>query len=85
MATLVSASNVLVPAYLALIEKGYRVKRLSPAKRGEPEEWCATKGRSRFLAEDTLSLLGLVSLYEVRGRTWRASDTELESFFEQFP
>lgn len=83
--TLVNAANVLVPAYLALIKKGYSVKRLSPSKHGKPEEWCATKGRDRFLAEDTLSLLGIVSLYELRGHPWQASDIEIESFFEQFP
>jgi hypothetical protein len=85
MATLASAGNVLVPAYLVLIEKGYRVERLSTAKRKEPELWCATKGESRFVAEDTLSLLGLVSIHEVRGKVWKASDNEIDSFFEQFP
>ena len=85
MPTLVSAGNVLVPAYLALVEKGYRVKRLKSAKRHEPEQWCATKGASRFVADDTLSLLGLVAMHEVRGKAWKASDKEIDSFFDQFP
>jgi hypothetical protein len=85
MATIASAGNVLVPAYLALIAKGYQVKRLNTAKHGESELWCATKGASRFVAEDTLSLLGLVSMREVRGEAWKASDKDIDSFFERFP
>jgi hypothetical protein len=85
MATIVSAGNVLVPAYLALVEKGYRVTRVKTGRADDPEEWCATKGAAQFVAEDPLSLLGLVAMREVRGRAWRAADDEIDGFFRQFP
>ena len=85
MATIASAGNVLVPAYLALVEKGFRVTRSKTARRGDPEEWCAKKGAARFVAEDPLSLLGLVAMREARGRAWRASDEEIDAFFDRFP
>jgi len=85
MATIVSAGNVLVPVYLALVQKGYRVMRSKTGRRDDPEEWCAVKGATRFVAEDPLSLLGLVAMREARGRAWQASDEEIDAFFDQFP
>jgi hypothetical protein len=82
--TIATAGNVLVPAYLALRHKGYRVTRVVPA-RGKSETWRATKAGEEFIAEDTLSLLGLVALYEARGATWQAEDAEIDAFFERFP
>jgi hypothetical protein len=83
MATIVSAGNVQVPAYLALVERGYRVTRVKTGRRDDAEEWRVTKGPARFVAEDPLSLLGLVAMREVRGRAWRAAD-EVEEFFRRF-
>jgi hypothetical protein len=85
MPTVVSAGNVLVPAYLTLVEKGYRVTRSKTGRRGDPEEWRATKGSARFVAEDPLSLLGLVAMYDARGKAWPASDDEIDAFFDRFP
>jgi hypothetical protein len=85
MPTIATAGNVLVPAYLALLTKGYAVNRITLGNEDEPSEWCATKGAYRFLAEDVLSLLGLVALHETRGDSWRASDAEIDSFFRDFP
>ncbi|HJZ90664.1 MAG TPA: hypothetical protein VKE40_07295 [Gemmataceae bacterium] len=85
MPTIVSAGNVLVPAYLALVAKGYRVTRAKTGRREDPEEWRATKGAARFVAEDPLSLLGLVAMREARGRRWEASDAEIDAFFDRFP
>jgi hypothetical protein len=81
----VSAGNVLVPAYLALVAKGYRVTCSKTGRRDDPEEWTATKGAARFVAEDPLSLLGLVAMREARGRAWKASDEEIDAFFDRFP
>jgi len=33
-----------------------------------------------FIAEDPLSLLGLVWIWETRGENWQASDSEIEDF-----
>jgi hypothetical protein len=78
-----SAGNTVVPAYLSLLEKGYRVSRRACGDR--EETWQAVKGNQEFIAEDTLSLLGLVALFEVRGVNWRAADDEIGTFLSQFP
>jgi hypothetical protein len=77
------AGNVLVPAYLALIQKGYSV---SCEKLGSEEEdlWIAENSSNRFVAEDPLLLLGLITLYEIRGEKWQASDNEIEAFLKKF-
>jgi len=86
MPTIASAGNVLVPAYLALVSKGYHVTRLNAAKgETETELWQATNGVSSFIAEDCLSLLGLVAIYETRGKAWKASNEEIDRFFCEFP
>jgi hypothetical protein len=79
----VSAANTLIPAYLTLVGKGYRVSRVDV---GEHEEtWQARKGRAEFVAEHPLSLLGLVTMFEARGTDWQARDEEIDSFLSQFP
>jgi hypothetical protein len=80
--TIATASNVLVPAYLVLRGKGYRITRVVEKK---VETWRAVKPGVEFIAEDPLSLLGLVSLYEARGEAWRAEDAEIDDFCRQFP
>ena len=82
--TIATAGNVLVPAYLALREKGYRVTRVVN-RREKAETWRALKPGAEFIAEDPLSLLGLVSLFETRGVSWQAEDPEIDDFFERFP
>ena len=80
--TIATAGSVLVPAYLVLRGKGYRITRVVEEN---VETWRAMKPGEEFIAEDPLSLLGLVSLYEARGPAWRAEDAEIDDFFEQFP
>lgn len=77
---IVSAGNVLVPAYLALLQKGYRVTRKPVRRSDDCESWHASKAGNRFMAEDPLSLLGIVALYETRGACWKASDDEIDRF-----
>ena len=79
-----AAGNVLVPAYLALRARGYRVSRELIGKE-QTEFWVAVKSGERFSAEDPLALLGLVALHETRGAIWQAADEEIDAFFEQFP
>jgi hypothetical protein len=82
--TIATAGNVLVPAYLALREKGYRVTRVVD-RREKAETWRALKPGEEFIAEDPLSLLGLVALFETRGVGWRAADAEIDDFLKRFP
>src|SRR5262245_54935130 len=81
--TIADAGNVLVPAYLVIIQKGYSVAH---EKLGYEEEelWIAENPSNRFVAEDPLHLLGLITLYETRGEEWEASDNEIEAFLKKF-
>jgi hypothetical protein len=78
-----SAGNTIVPAYLALLEKGYRVSRVGVDEHGET--WQALKESEEFIAEDPLTLLGLVALYEARGAAWQAPDVDIDAFLKRFP
>ena len=80
--TLSAAGNVLVPAYLALVAKGYIV---APERSADGTEfWVATGHFGRLVADDTLGLLGLLAILEVRGVEWLASDAEIDAFLTQF-
>jgi hypothetical protein len=77
-----AAANVVIPAYLALLAKGYRVRceRLPD----ETENWIAESALGRFGADDPITLLGVVTVAETRGENWRASDEEIERFLKEF-
>lgn len=80
---IVAAGNTIVPAYLALLQKGYRVRREETA--GSTEWWRAEGPECILIAEDPETLLGLAAMYETRGPDWGASDAEIEAFLERFP
>jgi hypothetical protein len=64
METIANAGNVLVPAVLALRERGFGVSREDREGR---EEWRAEQGDLLIVADDPLHLLGLAALREQRG------------------
>ena len=74
---LADAANVMTPAYLTLLAKGYSVRKHGDAMIAEGNGEC-------FIAEDPLRLLGLVAVAQERGADWRASDQEVEAFLSQF-
>ena len=75
MTKIVSAASTLAPAWLAIREKGYDVS-ISPN-----DKYCvARKEDDEFVAEDTVMLLGLISIYETRGENWEATDAEIDDF-----
>lgn len=76
-----AASNLEIPAFLALTSKGYEVQRET---RGEWELWTAIRGEDRFHAESPLLLLGVVSVAEERGENWPATDEQIDSFWKRF-
>jgi hypothetical protein len=78
------AGNVIVPAYLVLCAKGYQVSRQIDEE-DELETWRAVRPGREFIAEDVVSLLGLVALFEARGADWPAEDSEIDAFLDQFP
>jgi hypothetical protein len=82
--TIAAAGNTLVPAYLALRAKGYVVRREGPISADSEESWSAEDAHRRFIADDTVALLGLVALFETRGEGWQASDEEIDRFLAEF-
>jgi hypothetical protein len=81
--TLANAGNTLVPAYLALLQRGFKVYREPSLKTESGPLWVAEDSSCRFVAEDLVTLLGLVGLYETRGSHWEASDQEIDSFLAE--
>jgi hypothetical protein len=75
--TLASAGNTVVPAYLALLQRGLSVSCTGAY-------WMAEGPDHRFVAEDPLLLLALVALHETRGSEWQASDEEIDRFITDF-
>lgn len=73
-----AAGNAVVPSYLALKSRGYDVQRMSSGQ--DDETWCAEKDGVRFQADNVIELLGLVTMYEIRGVNWQAADEEIDEF-----
>ncbi len=71
-----------MPAYLALLAKGYSVRWERKSK--ENELWYAERENGEFVAEGPIELLGLVAMYEVRGENWKATDKEIDAFMEKY-
>ena len=76
------AGNVVVPAYLALLQMGYRV-RCEKQSTGS-ETWIAESDTTILSADDVVILLGLAKLAELRGEHWRATDAEIQDFLTKF-
>lgn len=75
---LASAGNVLVPAYLSVEQKGYTINKL------DDNLLSARNENAEFIAEDPLYLLGLISIYEIRGKNWKATDKEIDEYSKKF-
>jgi hypothetical protein len=82
--TIASAGNVLVPAYLALQQRGFTEHGQKADDSGEGEMWVAENQFVRLVAEDPLILLGLAALYETRGSEWQAEDDQIEEFLAKY-
>jgi hypothetical protein len=77
-----AAANVLIPAYLLLLQLGYEV-RCEHSSDGR-ETWWATRAGLELWATDTLALLGLHCLHQERGANWKASDDQIAEFLQRF-
>lgn len=71
---LVAAGNTLAPALSILRKLGYTVTRETSCER----QYRAENESCIFSADDPLTLLGLVKIYEVRGADWQPSDEEVQ-------
>jgi hypothetical protein len=76
------AGNVVVPAYLTLQKMGYNVRFEKPVS--DEETWIAESDAVRLSANDVIMLLGLATVAQARGESWKASDAEIQDFLKKF-
>ncbi|ESQ86694.1 hypothetical protein ABAC460_22470 [Asticcacaulis sp. AC460] len=70
---LADAAKMMTPAYLAILSKGYDVLI-------KGDVMIAQCGDRRFAADGPVALLGLISMIEIRGEAWEATDEEIDRF-----
>lgn len=73
---IVAAGNTLAPALSILRKLGYTVTR----EKSDEQQYRAQNETCVFSADDPLTLLGLVKIYEVRGHDWQPSEEEVQRF-----
>ena len=79
-----NAGNTLVPAYLALQSKGYQVWWERGDSAPDDEIWFAKGPLGDFSACDAVELLGLVTMPEMRGPAWQATDAQIDEFMAKY-
>jgi len=76
-----AAGSTVVPALLALSEHGFSVTvHTSP----EGQTVVASRGHEEFVADDPVTVLGLIKLVEIRTWNWRASDKDIEATLDKY-
>jgi len=73
---LADAMNTYNPALLTIIRKGFDISLLPSKDDNELGNWRATNDSHDFIASDPLKLLGLISIWEVRGENWQKRPEE---------
>ena len=81
---LADAGNTMIPAFLALEAKGYRVWWQRDQVSPKDETWFADGPLGRFSGDGPVSLLGLVALREIRGANWQPTDQQIEQFLAMY-
>ena len=72
------AGNTVVPGLLALERLGFEiaVDPSGPVR--------ATRGDESYIADDPVTVLGLVKLVEMRSWNWRADDSEITEVISRY-
>jgi hypothetical protein len=78
------AGNTIIPAYLTLVDKGYKVERVLIESNDSTALWRAVKANNEFNASDPLTLLGIVAMAEHRGEDWKPKMDESQEFIEKY-
>ncbi|MEM7147112.1 MAG: hypothetical protein AAF591_18475 [Verrucomicrobiota bacterium] len=78
------AGNVEVPAYLALQAYGFAVERAQEESENASEYWVARKGDLTLSATNPLEILGIMAMRDKRGKEWKASDKEIDSYLRKY-
>ena len=79
-----NAANTLIPAFLALQSKGYRVWWARSDNAPDAATWYAEGPLGRFVADNSVELLGLVAMRELRGSNWKANDQQIDDFMRVY-
>ena len=74
---LADAANIMTPAYLVILSKGYSVEVAG-------DLMVAERDGSSFVADGPVALLGLIAMAEIRGENWQATDEEIDAFVALF-
>lgn len=74
-------STSLSACYLVLKSKDFNISRI---EQNESEIWVAENDSALLRADSPTELLGLVSMYEHRGKDWIASDSDIDTFLKKF-
>jgi hypothetical protein len=76
------AGNTIAPCFAAVKQKGYSIEAcVNKDSKGEySHTWDAVKEGRRFSATCPVELLGLISMWEVRGDNWKANDIEYREY-----
>lgn len=79
VAKIASAANADTAAFAVLWAQGYEleIRRIS-----DHEYLVAKKGDDEFLGETALVVLGLIAMFESRGRDWTPTDREVNRVIE---
>jgi hypothetical protein len=75
---LLAAGNTVIPAILLIRQMGY-----SLAIDKEKGRCLAEKDGDSFEAEDPVMVLGLIKMFEIKGKNWKASDAEIEEILKE--
>ncbi len=70
---LIAAGNTVVPALLTLEQLGFTI-----TMEASSDQCIAVRGEETFVADDPVTVLGLVKLVEKRSWNWRPSDEEID-------
>ena len=74
---MIDATNTHNAAAITIQDKGYKLRQCPYDEDGEIYfYWWATKGSHLFKADNPLTLLGIISIWEHRGDNWSRDDDE---------
>lgn len=80
--TLTSAGNTDNPSLFLLQQKGYRLERIIE---GDRSQFAAYKDGRGFLGSSGSELLGLVTLWERLGDSWREKALAMPDLLDEIP
>ena len=81
MVFLAAAGNVVIPAILTLRQLVYTVET---GGKSDNQAFIAKKNGYSFYADDPITILGLIKIFETRGEEWMASDDEIETVGREY-